>query len=189
MWSKTKIQLTDDQRKQVEDFYRKSDRYVRLLCFHFKLLPKITPDDIYGKVYERLCVYVQQHNLFAAGYQKLAYYLVLTSRNCLVDSYHKNTLIVDDRIEYDDTNSLLDEACDEQTINDYEKTIDKVDIENKKNMLFSCLTSNERKIMEEIYQGDLNQSEIAEKYGCTRQNVSLLISSARKKLQKMIKED
>lgn len=192
MWSRTKIQLTENQRKQVEDFYKKSDRYVRLLCFHFKILPKITQDDIYGKVYERLCVYVQHNNLVSAGYQKLAYYLVMTSRNSLVDSYHKHTLLIDDRIDDDDTNSFIDDACDELPINDYEKNIENDDIENKKNIIFSCLTSSERKIMEEIYRGELNQSEIAEKYGCTKQYISFLISSARKKLQKMIlqkKED
>lgn len=184
MWKITKIQLNDDQRKQVEDFYKKSDRYVRLLCFRMQLLPKITADDIYGKTYERLCIYVQRHKLNVYGYQKLAQYIVMSARNMLFDNYHKHTLIVDDRIENDDTNSFIEDNA-ETSVNECEKLFETEYVEEKKNMLFSCLTSNERKFMEEIYINNLKQAEIAEKYGCTPQNVSWTIMNARKKIQKL----
>lgn len=186
MWKITKIQLNDDQRKQVEDFYEKSDRYVRLLCFQMQLLPKITKEDLYGKAYERLCIYAQRHKLNVYGYSKLARFIVLSSRNMLFDKYCKHTLIVDDRIENDDTNSFIEENA-ETSVNECEKLFEQEYIDKMKDSLFSCLTSNERKFMEEIYINNLNQAEIAEKYGCTPQNVSWTIMNARKKIQKIWK--
>ena len=184
MWKITKIPLTDDQRTQIEDFYEKSDRYVRLLCFQMQLLPMITQKDLYGKAYERLCIYVQRHKLNEYGYSKLARFIVLSARNMMFDKYYKHVSIVDDTIKDDESNSIIESLASSDT-NECEKSFETEYVDKKKDMLFSCLTSNERKFMEEIYNGNLTQAEIAEKYGCSRQNVNWVVANARKKLQKL----
>lgn len=188
MWaSKKKVHLNDKNREQISDFYKKSDKYVRLLCFRMQLPPMITETDIYGQVYEKLCVYVANHELYEYGYQKLSQLLVKSARNeILAHLYMKNTTIFN-------INTNTEEECPfdryltstNQAELDFEAEHSKVKNEKLKSNLFSCLTSNERKIMEEYYYNELNTSEIAKKYGCTPQNVSWVMNNAKKKIKKL----
>lgn len=188
MWKKKKVvNLTEDNRKEIIDFYTMSDRYVRFLCYKYQMPPKITNDDIYGQVYENLCVYAANHKLSKPGYQRLAELLVQSARTELLrHNYHKLVIAMYDRENIEDGElSLLETKIPAHNI-----YMDIVEDEQKKEqikLMLSSLKECERKFMEEYYIMEHLTSEIAEKYGVSRQYVSYVILNGCNKLKKVFK--
>ena len=188
MWkTKKKVNLTEESQKQIADFYRMSDKYVRLLCFKYQLPPKITQEDIYGQSYEKLCVYAASHKLERPGYQRLAQLLVQSARQeLLVHNYHKLVVPINDRESIENGElSLL-----ESTIPSHNLYMDEVEEEQNRaqvKRLFSSLKECERKFMEEYYIKENSTPEIAEKYGVTRQYVNYVILQGYQRLKKLFK--
>ena len=103
-----KVVLNTEAQKQIEDFYKTSDRYVKLLCSKYQILPLITKDDIYSLVYEKLCIYVSDHSIDKYGYQRLAEIIVFSARWQLLSSnYHKKEVVVKENND-DSINSLFE---------------------------------------------------------------------------------
>lgn len=188
MWkTKKQVTLTEESQKEIGDFYKMSDRYVRLLCFKYQMPPKITQDDIYGQAYEKLCVYAASHKLNRPGYQRLAQLLVQSARQeLLMHNYQKLVIPMYDRENIESGElSLL-----ESTIPSHNLYMDEVDEEHNREQvkrLFSSLKDCERKFMEEYYIMENSTPEIAKKYGVTRQYVNYVILTGYDKLKKLFK--
>ena len=188
--------MTIEQKKLVEDNHN--------LIFSFIYKENLPKDEYYDLCAIALCEAASKYN----GTTNFASFVWRCMRNRVANEYirlerkkqiPKNKLVyqnadLDNEIDYnDDTNNrfncylLKHTSPFNKNLNSYltkdvaEIVCDKLNCQ----FLLSKLSKKERQIANYILIG-MTQSEIAEYLNCTQQNIAYIISTMRKKLQKII---
>lgn len=168
--------LTDEKRAQINNFIKKSNRYINFLCYCYSKPPMITKEDLLSVVYERLCIYAVRHNIGDNG-KKLAEYLVRTAHSMLIDDkYHNNVTIVNDDFFFDNLHSY-----------DLNSVEDKFEYEHNSRIIeikLSTLKDFERRYIIEYYINGKTMSEIAKLNNVSTQYVSSIIKQSMTKIIK-----